>query len=90
MKIKITEEQVFEIARRYGLSAEKTDQPGFYFGGEKIEAEDLFEKLFVDYELEEVVPLQDNVVENIIVQRKENITFKYLNNSFNTEDLGVA
>lgn len=92
MEFKITEEQIFEVAERYGLIAKKSDNPGFYIGNRKVTAEELFEKLFLNdnNNLEKSVEVEIKIDKFIVEKNQNKLTFKLIKNLYDWEILGVA
>jgi len=90
MDFKITEEKVLEVAKRYGLSAKKSDTPGFFIKGEKIEVDELYEKMFDDFGFEEEVLIPKSMEENITVEKSNKLNYKHLINDFSDEVSGAA
>lgn len=89
MDFEITLEDFMEVTKRYGLKTEKSDKPGFYIDGTKMNANQLYEYLFGDYSHKEV---QDNVFLKDIKAKKGHteFVFKNLNNSFESPGNGAA
>lgn len=90
MDFEITEERVVEVAKRYGLTAEKSNETGFYIDDERISSDDLFNRLFGRNVIQEEIEI-NNFPKSIKYQKRNStLGFKNLNNRFIVKGDGVA
>lgn len=90
MDFKITEEKLLEVANRYGLTAEKSDNPGFVINERNVEVDELFEILFPEPDLEEVIHMEFVAGNFKIIKKESKMEFKSMNKFRVFNDVGVA
>lgn len=89
MDFEITEEKILEVAKRYGLKAQKSNNPGFYINDVRKSSDELFEHLFKESLFEEVETVE--MLGDVKAKKGQTeFTFKDIDSYFEYERYGVA
>lgn len=87
MDNKITKEQIFKVAERYGLEAYDSQKPGLYINNEEMKMDDLFADVFAQLNVEEKI---ENAINVTYEKEKSRIKFKHITSDFSVNESEVA
>jgi len=91
MDFKISDDILQKVVERYDLTLEKSEDPGIYLDGEKLNVDQIISKLFNDeYLLDEDVNVPKQMSKSVTVNyTQEKYTFKNISKRFLPNHVGV-
>lgn len=90
MDFKITEEKLLEVAEYYGLTAKKSDNPGFKIEGKEVDVDELFDMLFPSSQKEKATPINFDTGQIKAIKQKTKVQMDQMNEYRSFVDVGVA